>query len=136
MHNSITTIRCQLLACCVPAFLLWPTAVHAEDDAFFERKIRPILAGTCFKCHGGEKTNGKLRVDTREMLLKGGRSGPARVPGDADKSLLMRALRHAKEVEPMPPPPGKKLSDASIADFALWVKNGAPWPAKQPLNTF
>jgi hypothetical protein len=41
-------------------------------------KIRPILAGTCFKCHGGEKTNGKLRVDTREMLLKGGRSVHAR----------------------------------------------------------
>ena len=45
-------------------------------------------------------------------------------------------LRHAKDVEPMPPMPNKKLSDDTIADFALWVKNGAPWPAKQPLNTF
>src|SRR5262249_36120224 len=65
-----------------------------------------------------------------------GRSGPALVPGDPDKSLLVRALRHTKDVEPMPPPPNKKVSDETIADFALWVKSGAPWPAKLPPNTF
>ena len=124
------------LVCLLMAFMLWPQTVRADDDVFFERKIRPILAGNCFQCHGGEKTNGKLRVDSREMLLKGGRAGPALVPGDPDKSLLVRALRHGKDVEPMPPPPNKKLSDDAIADFALWVKNGAPWPAKQPLNSF
>src|SRR5688500_2408260 len=124
------------LACLLTAFLLGSQMVHADDDAFFERKIRPILAGTCFQCHGGEKTNGKLRVDSREMLLKGGRSGPAVVPGDPDKSLLVQALRHAKDMEPMPPPPSKKLPDDVIADFAMWVKNGARWPAKQSPNTF
>jgi cytochrome c553 len=127
---------CRYLACLLTAFLLSPPMVRAGDDAFFERKIRPILADTCFKCHGGEKTNGKLRVDSRKALLNGGRSGPALVPGDPDKSLLVRALRHAKDVEPMPPPPNKKLADDAVADFALWVKNGAPWPAKQPPNSF
>ncbi len=130
------TIRGRHLACLLTALMLSPQTVRAGDDTFFERKIRPILAGTCFKCHGGEKTNGKLRVDSREMLLKGGRSGPALVPGDADKSLLVRALRHAKDVEPMPPLPNLKLSDDTIADFALWIKNGAAWPAKQPRNAF
>jgi Planctomycete cytochrome C len=72
MENVMPTIRWWILAFLLT--MLWPTMVRANDDAFFERKIRPILAGTCFKCHGGEKTNGKLRVDTREMLLKGGRS--------------------------------------------------------------
>src|ERR1022692_2640089 len=118
MEKIVTAIRCGYLPCLLTAFMLWPQLVRA-GDVFFERKIRPILAGTCFKCHGGEKTNGKLRVDSREMLLQGGRSGPALVPGDPDKSLLVQALRHAKEVEPMPPPPGKKLSDDAIADFAL-----------------
>src|SRR5471032_759819 len=125
MKIVVTTNRCKNFAFLLTPFLLWPQAARAGDDAFFERKIRPILAGTCFKCHGGEKTNGKLRIDSRAALLKGGRSGPALVPGDAEKSLLVRALRHAKDVEPMPPPPGKKLSDEVIADFARWVKDGA-----------
>jgi hypothetical protein len=82
MENVMPTIRWWILAF-LPT-MLWPTMVRANDDAFFERKIRPILAGTCFKCHGGEKTNGKLRVDTREMLLKGGRSVVAEnLPADA-----------------------------------------------------
>src|SRR5258705_12250362 len=68
-----------------------PTAL-AQDDAFFERRIRPVLADTCFRCHGGERTSGKLRVDSRESLLKGGESGAAIVPGAADKSLLLRAI--------------------------------------------
>ena len=82
MENVMPTIRWWILAFLLT--MLWPTTVRANDDAFFERKIRPILAGTCFKCHGGEKTNGKLRVDTREMLLKGGRSVVAEnLPADA-----------------------------------------------------
>src|ERR1019366_4787199 len=101
MENIVTTIHRRYLAWLLGAFVLWPQIGRAGDDVFFERKIRPILAGTCFKCHGGEKTNGKLRVDSRAALLQGGRSGPALVPGDPDKSLLVQALRHAKEVEPM-----------------------------------
>ena len=52
-------------------------AARAEDpEAAFETRVRPVLAGTCFKCHGGEKTSGGLRVDSREALLKGGDSRP------------------------------------------------------------
>ena len=87
---------------------LAPQAVRADED-FFERKIRPVLAGTCFRCHGGERTAGKLRIDSRTALLKGGASGPAVVPGSPERSLLLRALRHADDVAAMPP--GKKLSD-------------------------
>ena len=110
-------------------------AQQAEPDVFFERKIRPILVGTCFKCHGDERVGGKLRIDSRESLLKGGRSGPAILSGDPEKSLLVKALRHAKDVEPMPPDKSKKLSDASIADFAKWIKEGAHWPAKHVLKS-
>ncbi len=120
------------------AVLLWilslcPGVVRA-DDIFFERKIRPILAGICFKCHGGERTSGKLRVDSREALLKGGRSGAAFAPGAPDRSLLLQALRHVKDGPQMPP--DKKLPDEVIADFARWVKEGAPWPAKSAAGSF
>lgn len=97
------------------------------DDTFFELKIRPVLAGTCFKCHGGTKTSAGLRVDSRAALLEGGDSGPALVPKAPEKSLLLAALRHQGDVKM---PPGKKLPEAVAADFERWIKDGAAWPAK------
>ena len=51
-------------------------------DAFFEMKIRPVLATECLPCHGGKKTESGLKVDSREALLQGGDRGPAIVAGD------------------------------------------------------
>jgi len=106
-----------------------------EREAFFETRIRPVLITTCFKCHGGQKTSDNLRVDRREALLKGGDSGPAIVPGDLGKSLLIRAVRYADDDLKMPP--DKKLPDAVIADFERWVREGAVWPKKadRPVQT-
>lgn len=105
----------------------------SADDTFFELKIRPILAGTCFKCHGGTKTSAGLRVDSRTALLKGGESGAAVVPGEPAKSLLLDALRHQGDIKM---PPGKKLSPQVVADFETWIKNGAHWPAAVAKNAF
>src|SRR6266478_1491510 len=92
-----TPLRSATVWASVLGAMLGATSAHAQDDTFFERKIRPILAGTCFKCHGGERTSAKLRVDSREALLKGGRSGPAMTPGDPEKSLLIRVLLPTKD---------------------------------------
>ncbi len=96
------------------------------DEAFFERKIRPVLASTCFRCHGGERVAGKLRVDSRDALVKGGVSGPAVIPGTVERSLLIRALRHADGVTAMPP--GKRLAESVVQDFSAWIRDGAFWP--------
>ena len=72
-------------------------------ETFFELKVRPVLAGTCVKCHGPVKSSGGLRLDSREAMLKGGESGPAVVPGDPGASLLIRAIGHADESLEMPP---------------------------------
>ncbi len=103
-----------------------PTRAQLE---FFENKIRPVLARDCYKCHSAsaEKVKGGLLLDSREGLLKGGASGPAIVPGDPGKSLLIRAIRHADPDLQMPPQ-DKKLSDPQIADLVSWVKMGAPDP--------
>ena len=97
-----------------------------EPDEAFETRVRPLLAETCFPCHGGKKTSGGLRVDSREALMKGGDSGPAVVPGDPDSSPLVQAVRHVHDDLKMPP--GKKLADNVVADLAAWVKQGAVWP--------
>ncbi|MBI3877580.1 MAG: PSD1 domain-containing protein [Verrucomicrobia bacterium] len=101
----------------------------AKGIEFFEKKIRPVLADKCYQCHSAqaEKLKGKLFVDTREGLLRGGESGkPSIVPGAPEKSLLIEALRHTNEDLKMPPK--EKLSDAMVADFVAWIKMGAPDP--------
>src|SRR5436305_1345364 len=60
---------------------------------FFEMKVRPLLVAKCYKCHGGTTSKGGLRLDSLAGLVKGGDSGPALVPGDPEKSLLIRAVR-------------------------------------------
>lgn len=114
--------------------LLTPAASAAggePGDAWFELKIRPILFGTCFRCHGGERTARGLRVDSRAALLRGGRSGPALVPGAPAKSLLLRALQY-EDTATLHMPPDGPLPPATVADFAAWIRRGADWPAAPP----
>jgi len=101
------------------------TAASAAE--IFELAIRPVLAGTCFKCHGGDKVAGELRVDSRGALLAGGDSGPAIVPGDAAASLLVRAIAREQDVSAMPP--DDPLPPEVVEDFRAWIAAGARWPA-------
>jgi hypothetical protein len=109
-------------------------AAASDADTFFEVRIRPILVESCFKCHGGAKTSHGLRVDSREALLRGGKSGPAVVPGDAEKSLLIRAIRHTSDYLQMPP--DKQLPERVVADFSAWIGRGAPWPRTTLASSF
>ena len=102
----------------------------AEEVKFFEEKIRPVLASACYSCHSASaaKLKSGLRVDSRAALLAGGDTGAAIVPGDADGSLLIQAIRHDDPDFAMPPK--EKLADEAIHDLERWVALGAPWPAE------
>src|ERR1041385_2897455 len=99
-----------------------PEAARSVD--FFEANVRPVLAANCYDCHTDERMGG-LRVDSRESLLKGGRSGPAIVPGDPEKSLLIQAVRQTSEKLKMPK--GGHLRPDEIDTLVEWVKGGALW---------
>ncbi len=74
--------------------LLLANRASAEVD--FVKDVKPILEGTCMKCHVGEKPRGGLRMDTKENLLKGGKLVKVvLVPGKADKSGVL-AIRLAQ----------------------------------------
>jgi hypothetical protein len=107
-------------------------AASPEEMAFFESRIRPVLVEKCYKCHAvgeGNKIKGGLALDTREGLRKGGDSGPAVVPGDPKKSLLLEAIGYTKNDLQMPPEKdGGKLSDSVIKDFERWIQTGAADP--------
>lgn len=106
-------------------------AVKPQEDtkrrvAFFNRRILPVLKRHCYRCHSAKSKDvqGGLWVDTRAGLRKGGESGPAVVPGNVEKSLLIDALEHTT----LKMPPDRKLPANIIADFRRWVKNGAVDP--------
>jgi mono/diheme cytochrome c family protein len=100
------------------------------QDEFFEAKVRPVIVNRCLDCHGGEKSKGGLRLDSRDAVLKGADSGPVVVPGKPDSSPLIAAIRYEGDVQM---PPKGKLKDAEIAALTEWVKHGAPWPAARPM---
>src|SRR3954451_3889760 len=101
-------------------------AADPRSPEYFETRVRPVLAANCYDCHADERMGG-LRVDSREALLKGGRSGPVIVPGDPDKSLLIEAGRQTPATLKMPE--GGGLTAAEGDALVEGVKPGAPWPA-------
>jgi len=123
---------CLLLLACVnaPAYGEEPAPFTDEQIEFFEKRIRPVLAESCYKCHAQDThQRGKLTLDTRGAMLSGGISGPAVVPGNASRSLLIAAVRYGDEDLAMPPKDaGGKLPDKVIADLVRWVEMGAPSP--------
>src|SRR5437762_4909169 len=104
------------------------SAVSPEGVEYFEKQVRPILVDACYKCHSheSEKLKGALYLDTKAGVLKGGKTGPAVVPGDLAKSLLIKAVRYQDEDLAMPPK--KQLSKEQVAVLETWVKMGAPDP--------
>ncbi|MFO0936526.1 MAG: PSD1 and planctomycete cytochrome C domain-containing protein [Gemmataceae bacterium] len=98
--------------------------LHADDH--FENQIRPLLTQHCLSCHGSLKSKAGLRLDSKSGWQTGGESGPAIVPGKPEQSLIIKAVRGAKDV-PVMPPKGK-LSEREIAALEKWIRDGAPDP--------
>jgi hypothetical protein len=111
------------------SLLLAAGSLHAADIAFFEAKIRPVLVKHCYECHSAEsgKSKGGLMLDTKHGIREGGETGPAVVPGDVAKSLLLTAIKHSDPDLEMPPKE-PQLPKAVIADFETWIKAGADDP--------
>ena len=107
-----------------PVRLLRPAT--ANDQAWFESKVRPALLTHCAECHGADQQEGKLRLDTPAGIARGGKSGAVVVPGKPTESLLLIAVSHQDDNLRMPPE--KKLPATVIADLAEWVRRGATLP--------
>ncbi len=110
----------------IPLALL--LVAQADGVAFFETSIRPLLIESCYSCHSeqAKKKKGGLHLDTRAGWQAGGDTGPAIVPGDVDKSLLIKGVRYTDDTLEMPPK--GKMPPEKIALLEKWVKMGAPDP--------
>ena len=98
------------------------------DVAYFEKKVRPILAERCYSCHSADAkpVRGGLRLDTSDHLFAGGDAGPVVVGSKPNKSLLVQAVRYDSDSIQMQP--DGKLPDKEIAELIAWVERGAPIP--------
>lgn len=89
------------------------------DAAFFESRVRPVLAARCFGCHGPERQLSSLRLDSAAGVAKGGQRGPA-------AEWIGKAIRQEGDLKM---PPGGKLAAGELAALEDWVGRGLPWPA-------
>ncbi|MDP7015325.1 MAG: DUF1553 domain-containing protein [Pirellulaceae bacterium] len=96
----------------------------AEQVAYFENHVRPLLSKQCYRCHGPKKQNGDLRLDSRAAILRGGESGAAITPGKPPESLLVMAVKY----EELEMPPDVRLHADDVDKLVKWVALGAPWP--------
>ena len=102
-------------------------ARFARGTELFKTQVRAILQQQCVKCHGGENTEAKFDLSSRESMLKGSENGAVVVPFSAAKSKLMLFLRHEKE--PFMPDGEPKLAAEKLAQIESWINDGAPYDA-------
>jgi hypothetical protein len=111
----------------IPSYCL--AAVLAAQDAttLFRDRVQPVLEADCAGCHGKGQTLSGLDLRTRESMLRGGRRGPAIVAGEAESSLLYKAI--IGEGAPKMPPVAA-VSKGFVEAVKSWIDAGAPWPAE------
>jgi hypothetical protein len=129
MNRPLRLLPALTIVCGVVLGRSWAAELPQDQVEFFEKKIRPVLAEHCYKCHSekGEKgIKGGLSLESRDGIRKGGETGPALNLADPDKSLILQAIRYSDEDLQMPPK--HRLAQEVIANFEKWVRMGAPDP--------
>ncbi len=103
-------------------------------DLDFYKDIYPFLKANCIACHNKTTAKADLDMETPELMIKGGESGPGLVPGKSAESLVVLASLHKEDME-MPPPNNKsgavELTQAEIALLKQWIDQGAKSSVRQ-----
>jgi len=106
--------------------LLAPSAVSSHPDSFFARQIFPVLDTKCVACHGTNKEQGGLRLDSYESLMAGGKNGIVIAPRNPDGSLLLQKVTLPPSDPHFMPAEGRTpLTPDEISRIRAWVKAGA-----------
>lgn len=108
-----------------------PPIADVQKAEVYAHMVQPLLKKRCYSCHGSEKQKGKLRLDTREFILKGGEEGLALVTGNvAESALIKRLLLPISNEDHMPPKEKPQLTEEEIALLQWWVSSGGHFDKK------
>jgi uncharacterized membrane protein len=95
------------------------------DKNVYKDLVAPMMEEKCWKCHNAEKTKGKFRMDTYDLLLKGGKGGAGFVAGDAAKSQIVNRCELPKDDEErMPPDEKPTLTTEQLVVVKWWINSG------------
>src|SRR5262249_29373588 len=117
--------RLSLISSVTAALLLFVQGSEPNHLDFFAERVTPILRDHCLRCHNEGKSRGGLSLNSRESIVRGGKSGPAVVAGVGAKSLLLQLVSGQS---PKMPKQGAPLTAEQIATLGKWIDRGAPWP--------
>ena len=116
-----------LLTATIAAAALPVSEIKREAPVDFAREIYPVFKRNCLACHNSTKAKAALNLETPELILKGGESGPAAAAGRGAESLLLKFASH-KDDEAMPPPDNKvnavNLTADELGLLKLWIDQG------------
>ncbi len=115
--------------------LLLAALAGGADQVDFERQIKPILADSCYSCHGPDKQKSELRLDSPAAIQKGGKNGAVLVPGKPDKSTLYSRVILPKSDDDVMPSKGDLLKPAQTELIRQWIAAGAPFAAAPPAKS-
>src|SRR4030095_8405519 len=116
MPRAAFPVLAALALTLLPAFAQVDTTKlpPAAANYDFDKDIRPLLEQSCVECHSSEKQKGAFRLDTREMLLKGGENGETVKLGKSAESTLIHHVARLDEDAAMPPKKERALTPVQV----------------------
>ncbi len=94
-------------------------------NGHYDQNIQPIFNDHCVNCHGPNRAENGLRLDSYQGVMKGTNHGPVVVPGDPDHSALISVVQGSVEPSIQMPHGGQKLTPQDVENLRLWIAAGA-----------
>ncbi len=94
----------------------------------FARHVQPVLRAKCVACHSGRGAMAGLRLDERSSAFAAGGMGPRIVPGNPEKSALLKMLKPHTKGQATMPPVGHQVVPDEAKILRRWIEQGAAWP--------
>ena len=136
MLRSSSTLACTLWLCVFVMLFANPLAADEPlpGEVHFRQQVLPILESRCFACHShATEISGGLALDYASGWREGGDRGPAIVPSDPEKSLVVHAIE--RRTSELAMPPEDPLPPEEIEILRRWIAEGAHDPRAVPPST-
>ena len=122
-------MRLKLIFC----FIIFGACSDSKDDekeqivvvpeiVSYQMDVQPLFDSSCTNCHGNK---GKLSLTSYQNTMKGGESGPAVIPNNGAKSLLVKKLSGTASGQRMPPEPKNPWDETKVSLVLKWIDQGA-----------